>query len=329
MHVYHGNIAFDLGMSEHRVSGTGTFSNPVSGTTTTMTASASDPLTMKLADGTANARANACAHSFHGAVQLSVAGSDGTLASQWRFASDSSTVAVTGATFTTPGGQSTAIPDTSVDLGCDGANNINDWVGRYQIRWACLPAEFGEFTTRITVKNSTTVSMLDDEDTPDEAYEATVIGTSARAIRGFFIDGPDGGRYREDFNWTLNPNGSGFSQTSRYRYIEGTQVASAASASRVRRASPDRCSLPEKVSENSFAAGLVHSARTGLVTRPEPRAEGSDDLPARRHCRGARCLSSRWMPIHGPAGQSGAASTVPGARDFDFELGSWRVHHGP
>jgi hypothetical protein len=35
MHVYHGNIAFDLGMSEHRVSGTGTFSNPVSGTTTT------------------------------------------------------------------------------------------------------------------------------------------------------------------------------------------------------------------------------------------------------------------------------------------------------
>jgi hypothetical protein len=87
-----------------------------------------------------------------------------------------------------------------------------------------LPAEFGEFTTRITVKNSTTVSMLDDEDTPDEAYDATVIGTSARAIRGFFIDGPDGARYREDFNWTLNPNGSGFSQTSRYRYIEGTQV---------------------------------------------------------------------------------------------------------
>ena len=224
MHVYHGNIAFNLGMSEHRVSGTGTFSNPVSGTTTTMTASASDPLTMQLADGSANARANACAHSFHGAVQLSVAGSDGTLASQWRFARDSSTVAVTGATFTTPAGQSTAIPDTSVDLGCDGSNNINDWVGRYQIRWACLPAEFGEFTTRITVKNLTTVSMLDDEDTPDEAYEATVIGSSARAIRGFFIGGPDFARYREDFNWTLNPNGSGFSQTSRYHYIEGTQV---------------------------------------------------------------------------------------------------------
>jgi hypothetical protein len=28
-----------------------------------------------------------------------------------------------------------------------------------------------------------------------------------------------------------------------------------------------------------------------------------------------------------PAGPSGAASTVAGARDFDFELGSWRVHH--
>jgi len=105
----------------------------------------------------------------------------GTLASQWRFARDSSTVAVTGATFTRPSGESMAIPDRSLDLGCAGNNSIDDWAGRFRIRWACLPAETGEFTTRITVKNSTTVSMVDDDDTSDDAYDAAVIGSSARA----------------------------------------------------------------------------------------------------------------------------------------------------
>jgi len=52
----------------------------------------------------------------------------------------------------------TAIPDTSMELGCAGnGNSINDWAGHFRIRWACLPRETGEFTTRITVKNSTTV----------------------------------------------------------------------------------------------------------------------------------------------------------------------------
>lgn len=34
-----------------------------------------------------------------------------------------------------------------------------------------------------------------------------------------------GRRYREDFNWTLNLDGSGFSQTSRYVYFEGFLTA--------------------------------------------------------------------------------------------------------
>jgi ATP-dependent Lon protease len=224
MHVYHGNIAFTMGMSEHRMSGAGTFSNPLTGNTTTLTVSASAPMRIKLADGTASARPNACAHSFDGSAQISVAGQAGTLASQWRFHQDSTTVAVTGATFTTPSGQSTAIPDSSVDLGCAGNNSINDWSGHFQIRWACLPAETGEFQTTITVKNSNTVTMIDDGDTAADAYDAALIGASPRAVRGFFIDGSIGARYREDFNWTLNIDGSGFSQTSRYVYFEGTQI---------------------------------------------------------------------------------------------------------
>jgi hypothetical protein len=111
-----------------------------------------------------------------------------------------------------------------VDLGCGGASSINDWNGRFHIQWGCLPREFGEFNTTITVKNATTLTMIDDGDTPAEAYEASMVGTSPRAIRGFFLDGPTGSRYREDFSWSLNLDGNGFAQISRYSYIEGPQT---------------------------------------------------------------------------------------------------------
>lgn len=225
MHVYRGNLAFSIGMAEHRLSGSGTFTNPLTGSTTTMTVSPAEPLTIKLADGSASARPNACAHSFNGPAQVSIAGSGGTLSSQWRFAYGSGTVAVSGASFTDTSGRTTALPDAQLDLGCSGtAASINDWNGRFRIRWACLPQEFGEFNTTITVKNATTISMIDDGATAADAYEASLIGTSPRALRGFFIAGPTGSRYREDFNWTLNLDGSGFSQSSRYVYFEGTQA---------------------------------------------------------------------------------------------------------
>jgi hypothetical protein len=225
MHVYRGDLAYSIGMTEHRLSGRGTFTDPLTGTTTTMTIDAADPLTIKLADGSAGAKPNACAHSFNGPAQVSIAASGGTLSSQWRFAYDSSMVTVSGASFTDTSGRTTALPDAQVDLGCSStASSINDWNGRFRIQWACLPLEFGEFNTTITVKNATTVSMIDDGDMPADAYEASLIGTSPRAIRGFFIDGPAGTRYREDFNWTLNLDGSGFSQSSRYVYFEGANT---------------------------------------------------------------------------------------------------------
>jgi hypothetical protein len=161
----------------------------------------------------------------NGPAQVSIAGAGGTLSSLWRFAYDSSSVAVSGASYTDTSGRVTPLPDAQVDLACGNtAATINDWNGRYRIRRACLPQEFGEFNTTITVKNATTLSMIDDGDTPADAYEASLIGSSARAIRGFFIDGPARSRYREDFNWTLNLDGSGFSQSSRYVYFEGTQT---------------------------------------------------------------------------------------------------------
>ena len=221
MHVYRGNMAYTMGMTEHRVGGAGTFTNPMTGTTTTMTVNPAQPVSMKVADGSATARPNACAHSLDGQAQFNVVGPSGTLASLWRFAYDSTTVAVSGASFTSISGQTTALPDSQVDLGCSPGGSVNDWSGRFKIQWSCLPHEFGEFNTTITVKNSTTLTMIDDGDTAADAYDASLIGSSPRAIRGFFIDGPMGNRYREDFNWTLSFDGNGFSQTSRYVYFEG------------------------------------------------------------------------------------------------------------
>jgi hypothetical protein len=224
LHVYRGDVTYTLGMEEHRVHGGGTFTNPMTGSTTTMTVDAGQPMGVKIADGSAGARPNACAHSLSGTAQVSVAGPAGTLASAWRFAYDRSTVTVTNATYTDKSGKSTSLPNREVDVGCGAGGSINDWSGRFRIRWACLPQEFGEFETTISVKNATTVTMVDDGDTLAESYDASVLGSSPRAIRGFFIDGTTGARYREDFNWTLNPDGNGFAQISRYVYIEGAQA---------------------------------------------------------------------------------------------------------
>lgn len=224
LHVYRGNFSYAMGMTEHRVSGSGTFTNPLIGNTTTLTINPSEPLTMKPADGSSNARANACAHSFNGPMQISIAGPTGTLSSLWRFAYGSTSVASSGTTYTDTAGRTIALPDSTVELGCGSGGSINDWSGRFRIQWACLPQEHGEFNTTITVKNATTLTMIDDGDTPAEAYEASMVGTSPRAIRGFFVDGPTGSRYREDFNWTLKPDGTGFSQISVYRYTEGPQT---------------------------------------------------------------------------------------------------------
>ena len=182
MHVYRGNMAYTMGMAEHRFSGGGTFTNPMTGTTTTMTVNPAQPVSIKVADGSASARSNACAHSMNGQAQLSVAGPTGTLASLWRFAYDSTTVAVTGASFTNTAGQTTVLPDSQVDLGCSPGGYWTDWAGRFRIQWSCLPRETGQFNTTITVKNSTTLTMIDDGDTPAEAYEASLIGASPRLL---------------------------------------------------------------------------------------------------------------------------------------------------
>jgi hypothetical protein len=221
LHVYRGDLQVMLGANVHQLSGDGTFTNPVNGTRTTVSVAAGQPLAFMPATGAADAQPNLCAHSAQGSLRFEVEGPDGTLASTWGFAHDSRSASITGATFTATGGTAIALADSTVDLRCDSGGAIADWGGTFDVNWACVPRESGSFRTTIAVKDATTLTMLDDGDAASEAYESSLIGASPRAVRGFFVDGAVGARYREDFNWTLLADGSGFAQVSRYVYQEG------------------------------------------------------------------------------------------------------------
>ncbi len=234
-HVYHADINFSITSAERQISGSGTFTtNPLTGTTTTITIPAAMPLVIKTATGAAGAVSNACGHSLNGPVQIEVTGASGTLKSTWNFSSNSSSVGVNNRAFTDSAGLTTGLPDSTVDVPCGSSGTINDWVGTYHVEWACMPRESGNFNSTLTVTGPTTITV--DEGDPD-SFTASMIGPGPHIIRGFFVDGPIGARYREDFNWTLRKSLSGFAQISVYVFIEGPFIGSGglcvASADRV------------------------------------------------------------------------------------------------
>ena len=217
--VYHADIVFSVGANERRLSGSGVLTNPLDGNRTTVTVDAANPLVLVPASG---ATANACGYAIAGDVRLVAVGPLGTYASTWHFTPASGTVAVDTATHTDGAGNVTAMPAIDVDLRCNPAGSgIADWVGVYLQTWGCLPYEQGSARLTLTMKDSTTVT-IDDEDPPGSGngnvYEASIVGGSARSLRGSFLSGPAGSRYREDFVWTLSPDGQRFFQTSRYVY---------------------------------------------------------------------------------------------------------------
>jgi hypothetical protein len=223
-HVYQANINFSITSANEQLSGSGTFTNPLTGTTTTMTVAAATPLVVKPATGAVDAVSNACGYSLMGPMRFEVTGSSGTLRSTWNFSSNSASVAVNNRSFTDSSGLTTMLPDSTVESRCGGGRTINDWVGSYDQFWACLPRETGRATITMSVAASNAVSITD-EDPPGSGdlstYTAMTIDGNAHALRGFFIAGPSGFRYREDFNWTMRKSLSGFAQSSRYVYIEG------------------------------------------------------------------------------------------------------------
>jgi hypothetical protein len=226
-HVYESTIAFTAtAAGEVQLSGSGTFSDPVTGEVTTVAIPAGSPLVIKGISGTSGITANACGYSLSGVVPVEMAGPSGTLSTNWRFSPTSSAVAVEGTSFRNPAGQSTPMPDASVTLVCDSSGSIDDWVGVYEQDWVCLPIEHGRARLSLTVSNATTVS-IDDEDPPgsgdSSTYTATIVGSSPHALQGYFDSGPVGNRYREYFTWTLDKNGV-FTQSSTWAFTEGANI---------------------------------------------------------------------------------------------------------
>ncbi|MBX3614520.1 MAG: hypothetical protein KF786_13205, partial [Burkholderiaceae bacterium] len=121
VHVYHGDMAFTIGSAERQLSGSGTFTEPLSGTTTTLSVDPSAPLRVAPATGAADAVSNACGYSLDGDMRLTVASSSGTLSSTWSFAATRAKAAVSAATFTDGAGRTWALPDSSVDIRCGAA----------------------------------------------------------------------------------------------------------------------------------------------------------------------------------------------------------------
>lgn len=223
-----GDLHFDLTATGGEVSGTGTFTEVVTGNATTVTVGAGAPVQIQMATGASNSVANACGSSLHGDIQVDVSGPSGSMNSSWGFANTRKTVAVTGASFTDNNNQTTDIPDASVTIPCGQSRPLGDWTGEFLQHWACIPPEYGSATLTLSIGGNQV--SITDEDPPGSGdlntYSAGVVSGNPHVVRGFFISGPTGNTYREDFTWILALDGNSFSQVSSYTYLEGPNQGS-------------------------------------------------------------------------------------------------------
>lgn len=219
-----GDLDFVLTATGGDVSGSGTFVEGVTGNATTITVDQANPLHIEMARGTTNSVANACASSLDGDVGIEVDGPTGTLTSTWEFQNTRKPVRVTGASFTDTGNKTTNIPDADVTVPCGQGGSFDSWNGESLQDWTCVPAEFGSATLTLATSGGNQVSITD-EDPPNSGsiatYSASVVSGNPLIVRGFFISGPTGNTYREDFSWILDDDGSGFSDIAKYVYLEG------------------------------------------------------------------------------------------------------------
>jgi hypothetical protein len=222
-HVYHAVLAFKATETEVQISGSGSFTNPMTGETTTIQIPAGAPVVMKPVSAASAVVANACGYNVDGSVPIQLSGSTGTLNATWLFSPNTASVAVQRVSFRDPAGQTTAMPDSTVTMTCGSGGTIADWTAVYDQHWACLPTEHGRARLTLTTTGATTLSITD-EDPPGsghtDTYPATTVDASPHAAKGYFDGGPAGNHYREYFTWTLGKDGN-FSQWSRYTYTEG------------------------------------------------------------------------------------------------------------
>jgi hypothetical protein len=217
MHVAQSDVDFSVTSDQRRFSGTSTYTEPMGGDTLTLSVAAGAPLVVQSAAN--GAPANVCGYNVSGEMSVAIEGLLGRYTAIWRFLGGASAVTVAGATYRDSSGQTTQLPDATMDLRC--GSNIADWVGTFSLDWACLPRESGNWRVRFSVKDASTLTITDADD--NDSFDAQIVGVSAHALRGFFIAGPVGSQYREDFVWTLAAHGNEFTQVTKYTFIEGAQ----------------------------------------------------------------------------------------------------------
>ena len=224
-----GSMDFLMTAQGREISGSGTFTEALTGNVTQITINPAQPLVMKAATGTTNSVANACAYSLNGNAEVAITGSTGTLASIWAFLSNRAAASVSNVVYTDNNGASTNLPSSSVTIPCGANGVLSDWAGVFLQDWSCLPPEFGQATLTLSVAGANTIG-ISDEDPPSSGdiatYEASPVPGNPHVLRGFFIGGPPGFTYREDFTWTLSANGDRFSQISYYVFQEGPSQGS-------------------------------------------------------------------------------------------------------
>lgn len=223
---FSGTLEFELVSEGTQITGGGSFSEDVTGNTTTLQVAEGSALLVRMATGAAGAVANACAYSLEGTMELQVSGPLGTLSTDAGFSSDRRPVAMTGGRFIDGEGTETPLPPRDYEVPC-GGGSLEDWVGLFEQDYGCIPAESGSARLTMTRKNATTI-RIEDEDPPGSgetnSYEATMLAGTPHIVRGFFVSGPPGNTYREEFTWTLSADRQRFSQVSAYRYLEGTHT---------------------------------------------------------------------------------------------------------
>ncbi len=211
------------------VFGSGTFTEVITGNTTTLTVDQATPLHIEMARGTPTSVANACGSSLDGDLRLDVDGPTGTMTSAWGFVNTRKTARVSGASFTDNSAQTTNIPDADVTIPCGQNKAVSDWTGVFLQHWGCVPAvDTGTATLTLSVAGNQV--NITDEDPPGSgdinSYSATVVSGNPHVVRGFFIGGQVGSTYREDFTWILSDDGSRFSDIARYVYQTGPSTGS-------------------------------------------------------------------------------------------------------
>ena len=173
-----GDMDFVLGATGGDVSGTGTFTEVITGNATTLTVDPATPLHIEIARGTSNSVANACASSLDGDLSLDVDGPTGSMTSTWSFQNTRKPARLMNASFN-DGTDTTSIPDADVTVPCGQSGSPSDWNGTFNQQWYCIPPEFGSATLTLSVSGNQI--NITDEDPPSSGQTATY---SASVVSG-------------------------------------------------------------------------------------------------------------------------------------------------